>query len=836
MPDQFHNPYHFVPTGDEPPETVPLQDFNKPHAEHTHPWVTHNRYVADTHSGRLVCKITVETPTLCGNTHKERNSWTRLIQPFELDGKPAIPASQLRGMLSSVAEAASNSSLRVLEERLFSVRQDLKKGLSAIGMIVEKEGRLELFPLASPHYTLETVDPSHPDANAILSDQAVTTDGDYSTILPYYSQKVYFGESHEIRSNTFLTQFQTPHSIDGGPFYGLRESAAKAAWNSGHGGKIKRIAGNRCHVLLGIQVDQGDVCLWKDIPHNERQDYVRGIVRCLGVSLSRIEGMKNKKHEYFLPFSAKDQKALLNGTAKTFPLTKNAIARFHALADQRAGENGESTPPDELLPYTPNGADRGKPGKGRPASSWQLKSGDVVFFRPSADGKEIEEVSLSSVWRKRVEDAQGARAGMSDFLRDPDLRPLNAERECLTLAEQLFGVVQEGKGDERDSSFALAGRLRISHAVLPESADSKEAWQPVAELLTDGQKEWAQPYGNKDVPLLNLASPKPPSPNFYFKKKEKNGHPGYIRKTDLCPESHEIQGRKFYLRRPADVAVEPSSTHYVGGNHAFVHSQTLGNAMADTDPGRKQHASIAKQHQSAEKFIRPKTAFYFTIDTDNLSDLELQLLLYSLHPNEQFRHLIGHGKPLGFGQLKIETVGWLNVGRSSRYSKEGFGAPRYLKPLVANSAAWPEPMRRWLPENPDSGQSLLDWLTGHLTKFKEWAAGKKLQDVLTALETVGDPAKVTAPVHYPQKAGIDRESAGFQTKHFKWFGENDDETNRRQPGQSLRPLPNSGALPTLNREQTPERPPQQRRQPNNPQGHRHHGQQGQNPAQGGNRQ
>lgn len=68
-----------------------------------------------------------------------------------------------------------------------------------------------------------------------------------------------------------------------------------------------------------------------------------------------------------------------------------------------------------------------------------------------------------------------------------------------------------------------------------------------------------------DVPLKNLASPKPPSPALYFKRK--NGKDAYISKKDLNPQEHVPHGRKFHLRRNDPAAV--------CGNNVFVHSNRL---------------------------------------------------------------------------------------------------------------------------------------------------------------------------------------------------------------------------------------------------------------------
>ncbi|MEI6393321.1 MAG: hypothetical protein WCT12_19730, partial [Verrucomicrobiota bacterium] len=82
MPDLFHNPYHFVPLGPGmPPEPVPLGEFvpakaGEPAKQRQYPHLTHDRFVAGKHSGRIVCKVTVETPLICGNSQDDNESQT----------------------------------------------------------------------------------------------------------------------------------------------------------------------------------------------------------------------------------------------------------------------------------------------------------------------------------------------------------------------------------------------------------------------------------------------------------------------------------------------------------------------------------------------------------------------------------------------------------------------------------------------------------------------------------------------------------------------------------------------------------------------------------------
>ncbi len=109
------------------------------------------------------------------------------VVPFELEaGKPAIPASSLRGLISSIVEAASNSALRVLEDKSYSFRRSMKDRtdiLSAIGMVIVdgSTGDYRLRPL-----TLPTIEIRRQGDPAVLPDS-------YRGLFPVPNLKVYVG-------------------------------------------------------------------------------------------------------------------------------------------------------------------------------------------------------------------------------------------------------------------------------------------------------------------------------------------------------------------------------------------------------------------------------------------------------------------------------------------------------------------------------------------------------------------------------------------------------------------------------------------------------------------
>ncbi len=125
--NKFYNPYHFIPIGESITPAFELKEFkNKTHKTKN---FSHACYHNGSFSGRMICSIETISPIFIGSqVSEEANNQTetaKKIAPFELElGVPAIPGSSIRGLISSIAEAASNSAMRALEKKDYSFRND----------------------------------------------------------------------------------------------------------------------------------------------------------------------------------------------------------------------------------------------------------------------------------------------------------------------------------------------------------------------------------------------------------------------------------------------------------------------------------------------------------------------------------------------------------------------------------------------------------------------------------------------------------------------------------------------------------------------------------------
>jgi len=91
--------------------------------------------------------------------------------------------------------------------------------------------------------------------------------------------------------------------------------------------------------------------------------------------------------------------------------------------------------------------------------------------------------------------------------------------------------------------------------------------------------------------------------------------------------------------------------------------------------------------------LKPGAVFTFTIHFDNLTQSELNTLLYAIVLEENMRHKIGYAKPLGLGSVKIEITELMLLRRHLRYanhpdSKQTYQADQLEQYLIPNLASF----------------------------------------------------------------------------------------------------------------------------------------------------
>jgi hypothetical protein len=123
----FYNPYQFIPvTGridGEPRRGHADYDEISQGAARDHPGVRHDLWHPECLSGRIVCSLYLNTPLVVGADQSPHNpSGATAVDQYTWRDVEAIPGSSLRGMVSSIAEALSQSALRVLDDGEITMR------------------------------------------------------------------------------------------------------------------------------------------------------------------------------------------------------------------------------------------------------------------------------------------------------------------------------------------------------------------------------------------------------------------------------------------------------------------------------------------------------------------------------------------------------------------------------------------------------------------------------------------------------------------------------------------------------------------------------------------
>lgn len=750
----FHNPYHFVPVNN-PDVSKWLSKDKLKHSEepclHTHDRYFDKKDDKKVYNGRLLCRLETKTPMFIGGKRVPGDKTEpQEIDPFMLDGKCAIPATSLRGMLSSIVEAASSSSLRVLDDKVLSRRMDMKEdSLSAMGMLLQTKNGLKLLPLALPTMSC--------DQNGQLQ-QSVPEE--WREIFNVPCLKVYLDGyttiNNEVRyrGGTFLDSKPKSFSKNNVEFWYMKLGYNNWIENNGQcrlnadQPRIKTIRTRRgeLHYLLGQK------CVGSETPITQQKfdnldikvqkQYTKGVIRVLGIDDRQSDMPGTKKHEVFLP--------LRSGCMKNKQLNvTDALRTFHKLADERAQAEEKSK---KDYPFEVKGKERKKVDG---VSTLRLGNQDIVFFDIDSQGK-VTEISVSSIWRKEI---KGTIFDYFSNLGDDagELLPFNPRRRYISPAELLFGFVEDRKKEknkdredntDQDAALSFAGKVRVSFG-----------------RLAAGQNE--NIFQTPAVTLKALSTPKLPSPALYFK----NRTAGYISKGTLSTQD-DPQGRKFYLHcymRDGQIVKLDKNGYPVDhdNGHALNPWESKSNLLSDQTQDARANLKVKVTP------VKKGTSFYFHIDFDNLSQEELNLLCYSLRPDEHFQHKLGMGKPIGLGSVSIEPVGLYLFNRRERYhdytDNERYNGGCWQGSDVSTDD-YPSIYRdeRIIPDQGTIAPAPSVLAADHARIMNK--------DAKQALSLLGNPNKVTAPVHYPQVRDAD-----IEEENFKWFVANDVGTNNGKP-------------------------------------------------------
>ncbi len=524
MPE-FLNPYQFIPT------TGKINNKNTPtiaYKELASTHIRHDYWDKDSFSGRVVCEIHLLSPTVVGNNQTPGTEQQAGTVTSYQDGQ-AIPANSLRGMVSSVAEALSQSALRVLEQSAYSVRKEVGTGLSAIGQLKKvKHANGQVGYMLRP-LCLPTIDLRRSRHIPEQWQRLLGADNNIFNWLSAYIDGYKNDEKRVFKKIYSFLDVQKPncyHAKRHEFFYAKlpqqEQSLAEAIT------EIPQLNIKNGKFLLGQKLIFNEPAAiisqqhYDHLTEPERAQYTRGIIHVLGIEGREEEIPHTKKHEKFIPIPPANSYG-----DKELPIPQKVIDDFSAIAKQCAEDSKNAK---SQKPFLPQGYRINKNGD----DYWQPAHGELVYFDIDSTGQ-VTEISYSAIWRNKIHgDSYNAFGKIS-----PNLLPWGNEFRKpeqtgvgLTPAEALFDVVAEAKTDTLLNSYNLAARVRFSDAISLSKID----------LMPEQT-------------LKILASPKPPAPCMYFKNP--NGG-GYIAKKDLDLCRHQPNGRKVYLHHSQNTAMQNS--------------------------------------------------------------------------------------------------------------------------------------------------------------------------------------------------------------------------------------------------------------------------------------
>lgn len=227
----------------------------------------------------------------------------------------------------------------------------------------------------------------------------------------------------------------------------------------------------------------------------------------------------------------------------------------------------------------------------------------------------------------------------------------------LSPADRVFGWVASDGAGTRPAAYR--GQLRIRDVTCRAGAGVKE-------------------FAGDGLPLSILGEPKPAQGRFYLS--ESPDEPDVplddqMQKKDIFNgEGRGLRGRKVYWHHRL-VAKEkaywklpkgpedPTQRQPIKGkgfreyrrprkaresNNSNPVLSNDGRAFATTTDQRD------NQNRSVQGWVERGTEFAFTVEVQNLDDMELGALLWLLALPEHYFHRIGLGKPLGFGSVRLD--------------------------------------------------------------------------------------------------------------------------------------------------------------------------------------
>ena len=409
----FHNPYHFIPINEPDTKHWSLKLALNAGSRHAHAFYRdQTEHGHELFHGRIICRLYTETPTFIGSGKNDHTEPAE-IDNYCLNGQLAIPATSLRGVISSLAEAASNSAMRVLDNGLLSYRKVAGNALRKVGMAIHDNGKWFVIPMKD---SIKLKNAYTPGAMERFIE-------DNQSWSPEHNKVYYFAKNSG----------------------GVPQESAAAGMESG----ILRILG-------------------KEGRTQELENKLHELF--IPVPVEHVN--KDNTFNYPAYKQAKLREAIEIPEPVLNRYTELADQRTMTQKNNKELKEDEACQSVSWLPFHLKGTKRERSNDKHKICKLPINEYGLIYY--DALGNEVTEIAYSSIWRGRVETSPNQAAKVYNFIPD-DLLPFNKNRTTLSPAELLFGFSElnadDGKNDNQVLSFA--GKVRVSAGTIPEYPEDK---------------------------------------------------------------------------------------------------------------------------------------------------------------------------------------------------------------------------------------------------------------------------------------------------------------------------------------------------------------------------
>lgn len=568
----------------------------------------HEKFDAKKFSGRITCTLKTQTPLIIPDSEgveEDATTCHKTYRFFTLGETPYIPGSEIRGPISAVYEALTNSCFRVFDETHYiSWRMDpagdvkpFRPGRIKMGedkkLYAEemKECRLPLFDVESVTSKLTFDKFCEPTADetrnkkictAIEVNKAIAKAAEQNRT---YLRETHRGELREVLAGRTEVRFLEPYRADRKNPKSLITTLNDAG---PYRGWIKFNGTNKVEIANTTEPDDKD---FDKLDPCELNILLRSLARDTEMGLHLVEStVKKYPRPFFTTVKAGKQYTLWERCARVFyrpegggivpphPLLQRAIDQYNDLVVWSRKDPERRGIDQRFTTIHHNSV---------------LSEGDNIYFRLNGEGEvdAIVPVRISRLYahkptgKKLHNDLRPCQRFFIEEIADDSYIPdplFLLHPDGLCPACRLFGTTHY-RGRVRFGFARLKGKPRW----LTANSKNKGNERITLPLLEEARYTWGVPSDQFDIP-----------------------------------------GRKF-----------------------FVHHNGWEDVVRD-QPTLKKKAD--KNYRTVEALDKDNE-FEFQIIFENLENWELGLLLYSLELQDNMANKIGMGKPLGFGSVKIKV-------------------------------------------------------------------------------------------------------------------------------------------------------------------------------------